>query len=250
MDFFAKRDVYEPCGLFSLEHFIALFVLIGLIILGLFLSRKQDEKGVRKQTFIIAIVITVLEVCKAIYNFVYGYFNPNNWVPLAYCSLFIYSAWMALSKNETIKKMGITWLVTGGIIAGSAYLIYPSTSLTEFRLFHFLSFHGLTYHALMVYTGLLYFIKGIGKAELKNYKYYAYFCTIFFIIAVILDYIFKINFMFFYDAYMLPQPLPKIQEWCLPIYTIIILLAYYIFPYLFGYILNLIKQKNYKEGDN
>lgn len=236
MYFFSRREAFPVCGMYSFGHLIFLLIIGTLIGLGLHLSKDITQKGLRKQTLIIMIVLWVLEIIKIGYNHLWGYFGWDQWVPLAFCSLLLYAGWFALSKNETIHKMGAIWIIAGGLCGGLSYLLYPSTSLTEVQGFHFLAFHGMGYHGTMVYLGILYFVHSDVEVTLKNFKYYLMLLGIIFPIIIVLDYTFNVNLMFFHDAYNLPGFVKAIAAWNLPVYTLIAVLFYLILPYfvIFG----------------
>lgn len=231
MYFFSKRGEYPVCGMYSAGHFIFLFIIAALIIIGLYLSRDITQKGLKRQTLVVMITLWVLEIIKIGYNHTNGYFGWDQWVPLAFCSLLLYAGWLALAKNDLLHKMGSSWIIAGGILGGLSYLIYPSTSLTEVQSFHFLAFHGMGYHGTMLYMGILYFIHGDVDISSKNMKYYLLFLACIFPIVIILDYAFNVNLMFFHDAYNLPGFVKAVANWNLPIYTLIVVLFYALLPY-------------------
>ena len=231
MDFFSKRYAYPVCGMYSAGHILFLLVIALFIAVGLFFSKNISEKGLKKQTLSFAIVLWVLEIIKIGYNHLNGYFGWDQWVPLAFCSLMLYALWFAILKNPMLHKMGSAWIIVGGTLGGLCYLIYPSTSLTEVQALHFLAFHGMGYHGVLLYLGILYFIHSDFEVTLKNFKYYAYFLGVFFPLTIILDYAFKVNLMFFREAYNLPKFVAAVAEWNLPIYTLIVILFYSVLPY-------------------
>lgn len=90
--FFAITDneLYPLCGMWSLEHVIALIVTLLLIGLCVFFSWKKSKEEIVKSTRIMAIIVTALELIKITYNFANGYTWLDAWFPLAYCSLLIH----------------------------------------------------------------------------------------------------------------------------------------------------------------
>lgn len=231
MDFICRRGECGICGLYSIGHIIYLIVLLSLVGLGLYLSRNVSKEGIRKQTFIIAVCIAVAEVLKITYNFVYGYWHVNWWLPISFCALFLYTTWMALSKNKTISQVGKMWITVGAVMGGISYLLYPSTSLTEVQAFHFLALHGMSYHATMLYLGLLYFLHDEAVPTWKNFKYYALFCLIVFTGVIIMDYSFNVNLMFFADAKRLPDIAKAVCKASRPLFTMIVVCFYIFLPY-------------------
>jgi uncharacterized membrane protein YwaF len=250
MSFFSDRDAYPACGIFSLGHFIFFIVIGALIVLGLYLSRNITKRGLRDQTLVSVCILWTLEIIKIGYNHIHGYFGLDQWFPLAFCSLFLYAALFALSKNEMVKNMGQAWLIFGGILGGFCYLIYPSTSLPIVQAFHFLAFHGMGYHGVLLYIGILYFIHSGFEISFKGFKYYFLFLSIFFPIAIIMDYSLHVNLMFFREAYNLPEFAKAVAEWNLPIYTIIVILVYLLLPYVIIYGIDRFSAFMHKKKEN
>ena len=231
---FSAPGTYPACGMFVPTHFIAMFVCFLLVIIGVVLSRKLTKEQMNKITKIVAIVITVLEVVKIFYNIYYeGFKYPNNFIPLHYCSLFIYSLWFAGYGKGIIKNVGESFLSGGCIIAGGFFLILPSTSLQLYPIFHFQCIYSLLFHSLMLYFGLMYFIKGYFKLSVKNYVYYVIFCSIACILAFTIIYIFKTNLMFIDNPWGFPiELLHTIRDKSLIAYALIIYIAYSVLVYL------------------
>ncbi|MBQ8293069.1 MAG: YwaF family protein [Bacilli bacterium] len=232
MLFFSPKGVGEICGMFTLPHLMALMVCILLIILGVHLTLKIDEKKVYQVVRATAILVTILEIMKIVYNFYYGYTNLDSWFPLAYCSLFIYSTWMVGYGNKKLKKIGSSFLVGGGIMAGLAFLIFPTTSLMMCPLYHFLSFHSLIFHSLMVFIGIMCYNNNVFKFSKKGYISYITFCLIFMVLALIVNMLGDCNMMFLKEPFNIPIPILKtIREKSQIIYSLIIMIVYLTIPY-------------------
>lgn len=235
---FAPSGKYEACGLFNTTHFIALAVCLILVIVAVYFSRNISEKKFNTITRISAIGITILEIVKIIYNLYYDFNAPiNNWLPLHFCSLFIYSLWLSGYFSGHIKKIGESFLIGGGIIAGLTFLIVPSTSLRLFPIFHFQCLYSLLFHALFLYFGLVILIRNFFTLNLKSYLYYVIFTSFFCIIAYILNTTTEANFMFLENPWSIPLPfLATIRNSNHYLYSLIIYLAYVVgtyFPIMF-----------------
>ncbi len=177
-DIFAPEGKYPPCGMFTLPHIIALIISFIVIAICIFLSRHFKEQRIRNIVFILGIIVTVLEVIKISYKFFINhtpFVNLIEWMPLFFCSLYIYAALLAKSKNEIYRKVSDAYIGGGALIGGLVFLIFPTTSLNDVPIFHFLSLHSFFYHSCLVYSGIMYLCKGIFKPTLKNYIYYLYF---------------------------------------------------------------------------
>ena len=229
---FSKAGTYPACGIFSIEHIIFMIICFILVILACVFTRKIKKEQFNKITKIAAIVFTTLEIIKIIFNWCqYGFGSINNYIPLHYCSLFIYSLWMAGFFKGFIKKIGESFLAGGCILAGAFFLISPSSSLTIYPVFHFLSIHSMFYHSVMLYFGLMYFIKGFFDYSIKNYLYYVIYCSIFCIIAFILNLTTDANFMFMdnpwgFDNIPILKFLIDIHKVAPLVYALIIFIVY------------------------
>ena len=176
----------QICGIFTFWHFVAMGIFVVLAIVALVLSRKMTEKQVKKTMLIVAIIVTVLEIVKIIIR-LYKHSNLNGWVPLYFCSLFIYAIWFALCKNEFVKNMGYCFLVCGGIAGSVCYTIYPTTSLLLYPIWHPAAIHGLFYHWCMFYIGVLVAMRGLYKPKARDFVHYLMFTTIFTVLALIIN---------------------------------------------------------------
>lgn len=249
---FAPAGKYEACGLFTIQHFLALLICLICVVIMTLISIKLSKERFILITRISAIVITVLEVVKIIFNLYYNRYAPiNDWLPFHYCSLFIYSLWLSGYCKGTLKKIGDSFLIGGGVIAGSVFLVIPSTSLRLFPIFHFQCLYSLLFHSLFLYFGLVFLIKNYFVLTLKNYLYYFTFCTFFCAIAIILNIIYQSNFMFLDNPWGIPIPLlSKIEQNYKFLYIIIIYLAYTVGTYFTMMLIQkvlrkLTKEKNY-----
>ena len=201
---FSRPNAETACGMFTLPHIISLILCIGLIIFALYFSRKIDDKRVVLITRIMAIVFTAWEACKIIFKFAIGDTLPDHWVPLYFCSLFIYATIFCGFFNGSICKLGEAFIAGGCILSGFSFLVVPSTSLTEYPVYHFLSIHSMLFHSCMVYLGILYVTKKGIKLNKGDYKRYLIFVGVFVSLALVLNLILKQNFMLMMNPYNIP----------------------------------------------
>ena len=206
LDFFSphNEELYPPCGMWSVAHIIALIVTLLLIGLVVYLNRNKTKEDVVKSTKWMAIIITVLELGKIIYSFSYGYTWLDSWFPLAYCSLLIYSLYLAGYGKGVFQKAGQVFLSGPALIAGFAFLLFPSTSLADHPLFHYLSFYSMFFHAVMVYYGIMFYKTKVIEYKIENVKYYLLFMGMFSLVAIIMDYSIGCNMMFYSNPYNFP----------------------------------------------
>ena len=226
---FAPRDTeaYPPCGMFTATHFFALFVTLVCVGIGLYLCRKITLDKLKFATKIVAICVTVLECIKIGYNFAYDYTWLDAWIPLAFCSIFIYASWMAGFGKGTLEKFGDAFLLGGCPIAGFAFLLFPTTSLQLHPIYHFLCIHSMLFHGAMLWLGLLYLFRGKDIPDLKTFRNYARCFTLFAIPALILNATTGSNMMFLRQPFNMPiQLLNKLYDASQILYTVLIFCVY------------------------
>ena len=252
---FAPRDsaLYPPCGMFTVGHFITLAITLLAVAVGWYLCRRFTTQNLRFATKCAAIAATVLECIKIVYNFAYGYTYLDAWLPLAFCSLFIYATWMAGFGKGFVEKLGKGFLVGGCPTAGLLFLIFPSTSLQMHPIYHYLCIYSMLYHGAMLWLGGLYLVK---EREIKTWKpflYFAVFFAAFAIPSIILNGIANCNMMFFREPFNIPLEFIKsIYQFSSVLYTILIFIAY-----LACYLVSLgvyifiawLKEKSLKKGE-
>ena len=193
---FANMGEYEPCGIFTIGHFI----LILITVIGIFTALKKTVNKNKEQVYKIIKYITIfawiLEVLKIIYNVKQNSFKAvNTYLPLYY-SILLYAGLLSSFAKGTLKRVGDVCLATGSIIGGVVFMIYPSTSLPIYPAFHILSIHSFLFHGSMVYLGIL--INKTKYIELKksDIKYFASLILCMSIVALIANKLFNGNLMF------------------------------------------------------
>ncbi|MBQ3590169.1 MAG: hypothetical protein II980_06965, partial [Clostridia bacterium] len=85
----------NACGLFNASHIISSIICLCLVVLLAFATRRLSDRGVLTLTRVMAIVLLGLEIVKITFKLVIGEGQYiDHWVPLFYCSLFIYALFM------------------------------------------------------------------------------------------------------------------------------------------------------------
>lgn len=186
--FFCKENEYEPVGMFSVAHIVTLIIFLLIFAFCAYKCRKIGKDKAIFLTKIIAIVVTVLEIIKITIAFINGEGDKlDHWVPLYFCSMFIYAAWLAGYAKGKIADLGRAFVGTGGIIAGLSFLIFPTTSFTMYPLFHYFCMYSMVYHSLMVFLGITYLLNGVVKIDKKSFIDYVIFCSVLNILAIIVN---------------------------------------------------------------
>ena len=112
--FFAKPNEYEPCEIFTTQHFILIILTIISISVALKKTVNKGKKEVKKIIKNLTIFIWVLELVKIGFNLYIGNANNvNEYLPLYYCSLLLYAGLMSSFGKGKIKRIGDVFLSTG-----------------------------------------------------------------------------------------------------------------------------------------
>jgi uncharacterized membrane protein YwaF len=82
--------------------------------------------------------------------------DPNDLLPLYYCSLVLYMGPFAACG----MRIGKVFCATGALIGGAVFLLFPTTSLLRYPVWHFISLHSFLWHGAMVYLALLWWLRG------------------------------------------------------------------------------------------
>ena len=227
MSMFSLPGTYPAVGLFSIQHIIFAIICIVLIGIFVFLNRKMTSEQFDRRVKYYAAVITCLEAFKIAWCWANGQFEVNNWVPLYFCSLFLFSLWFASTNIKWLKKLGYSYMAMAGIICGLVFIISPSTSFNTYPIFHFQCLYSMIFHSMMVYCGFMVFVTKSIKLEMKSVYKYWLFCIPFIILATIINEIEKSNLMFFRSPNGIPlQFLFSIYNYSHAMYTIVMAIAH------------------------
>lgn len=233
----------KTCGLFSIWHVIALILCLLLVVFAVYMTRNFTKENVINSCKIVAVFVALLEVSKIIYKFAINETFLDAWFPLAYCSLLIYALFLSGYAKGWLQKVGHAFLSGPAFIAGMAFLIFPTTSLAELPVIHFLSFHSMFYHSIMVYFGIMFYKTQILEYEFSNAKYYLIFLLFTSIIAIFMSYAFECNMMFYGNPYNFPfQFVIDLYNISNVLYTIFIFCAYSTMYYLIVLVDMLVKK--------
>lgn len=172
--FFALPYEYAPAGLFSLSHFFLLALTATALVFALYASRRMREQAVRRIVLMLTLLLWVLEALKLFFVlFVTKSGNPNDYMPLYYCSLTLPAGLMSAWGRGRVRLTGDAFLATGGLVGGLVFLLFPTTALLRYPALHAISLHSFLLHGLMVYLGLLLLLRGTYRVLLRDVKYVA-----------------------------------------------------------------------------
>lgn len=246
--FWAPRDAFEPVGMFTQGHMFLLLICLGILGMLIYSSRNITEERIQKITKILAVVMITLEGIKICYSFYWGYTWLSAWFPIAYCSIFMYALILRGYGKEKWRKIGEAFLAGGCIIGGTAFLLFPSTSLMMYPVFHYQCLYSMFFHTLMIYIGIMYIWRMDIQFDKSGYKAYCKIYLFFSIIAVILNTLYDSNLMLLKKPFKIPVPfVHKLFTDAPWLYTIFVFLVYLVGPYwVTAYFSNLIKKRREK----
>ena len=182
--FFSPPGAYPPAGLYKSGYFLLLGVTLLCIAAGLFATRRAGEKTVRRIVRVSVAVLWVLEVCKILFVVVLnGSRDPNQFVPLYYCTLTLYAGLFSAIGRGRWRRLGDVFLATGGLVGGLSFLACPNTSLPLYPAFHFISWHSFLLHGLMVFLALLLLFRLPLDLSLSDIVYPAALVTVLCVVA-------------------------------------------------------------------
>ena len=167
--FFCLPYAMKPCGMYTVGH-LALFLMTALLIgTGLYLCRQMSEERVRTVIRAVTALLWALEIWKIVFVLaVTGSRNPNDFVPLYYCSLVLYAGLFASFGKGALRRFGDVFLATGSLVGGACFLFFPSTSLPRYPFFHLISFQSFLLHGVMVFVGLLMLMRCVYRITLRD----------------------------------------------------------------------------------
>ncbi len=194
---FSKSGVYEACGMFTIGHFVLIGITVIAIIISLKLTRKKSKEQVHKIITCLTIPICILEIVKIIFNItINSVKNINTYVPLYYCSMLIYAGLLSSFGKGKVRRIGDVFLATGSIVGGIVFVLFPTTSIPSYPIFHFISLHSFFFHGTMIYLGLLVNITNYIELKKDDIKYFVALVGTICVFALIVNNIFDSNLMF------------------------------------------------------
>ena len=232
--FFAKAGVYEPCGLYNIKHLVIALITILSIAIAVKITKIKKKEDVTKVIKIATIIVWVLEITKIVFLILTDQGKPNNVIPLYYCSMLLYSGLISSFGKGFIKKMGDVFLATGGVFGGITYLLFPTTTLPAYPLFHFISMHSFFFHGTMIYLGIIINKYKYVELKLSDIKYYSSLVFIICIVAYIVNKILDSNLMFISKDFP-EMPISIVYNGTGIMFTPIMILIQMIAPFLIMY---------------
>jgi len=229
--FLAPAGRYAACGMFTRDHIITAAICIVISAAAAFIiGRRLRKRTIHRISLAAAVVLTVLEAVKIGHAFWYGSPAPDAWIPLSFCSIFTVSLWLYRFCDGALGKAAETYIAFAAPLAGLCFMIFPTTSLMSYPIWHFLSVFSMLFHSLMIFIGLTVFLH---KKQLTLFGWISYtvYIFVFGLIAIGLNRVIGTNLMNLREPYNIPiAPIQALYSAAPRAFTIIVLAAYIAIP--------------------
>ncbi len=213
----------ETCGMFNALHYITIALFFAILALLLFVSRKMTHKQANRLLTVISILVPIAEVVKIFLRIDRG-LGPDSWVPLYYCSLFLFAIIAIRVPVRSVQRAGYAYMSMGGILSSMLFTFYPSTSLGMYPLLSSATIHSFMFHLVMCYSGFIVLTKTDYIPTKKDSLNYFIFILIACLAGLICNRFLGTNCMFLEHPFGLPilQPIVELSP---ILYMSIVILA-------------------------
>lgn len=195
--FLSKSGEYKASGIYNVKHYIVVLITLLCVFIAIRYTKDKKKQEIKKIIQICTIVMWIFEVIIISFKLTQcSLYEVNMYVPLYYCSLLLYAGLLSSFAKGRLKRAGDVFLSTGGIIGGVVYLIFPTTSLPAYPLWHLITLHSFIFHGIMIYLGLIINITHYIELQKSDILYYSGMVGIICILALIINNIFGSNLMF------------------------------------------------------
>ena len=182
--------------MWSQTYIIALAVTLALTVAAIYFSRKMSERGVRRLLACVSAFTISTEIVKMVFVGVTYGISEVEFIPLYFCSLFMYSTVLSLTKKTFLRNTGLAFLFFGGIIGAVAFFIYPSACIPNYPIYHFMCLRTMIFHGLMIYVGFTVVLTGYYKPDVRHFKNYLIALCLVGVGAYIYNLLFGTNLMY------------------------------------------------------
>ena len=231
---FSPADKSTACGMWSPTYIVALLITLALIAVALYFTRNISKKTVRYILIGSSIFTISTEIVKMIFVGVTYGIDRVEFIPLYFCSLFMYSSVLATLKCDVLRTAGLSFLFFGGIIGASAFFMYPDACIPNYPIYHFMCLRTMMFHGLMIFVGITVTRSGYYKPDIKHLKHFAIALSIVGVGAYIHNKLLETNLMYISEP--LDIELSKIVYNLMPeIYPLIFMILQIFVPFFVSY---------------
>lgn len=184
-DFFLNDVPKTNDYLYGKWHLITLFLVVVATLLVVFLFKNKSEKSKRIFLWILFSVFLTFEITTRVVALINGKDIWKTLLPMHFCSIMV---WFTLASVIINKKSVYSMVAMGGILATSAYLIYPAVGLNVLKL-NYNAFYSVFTHCLGFVTSVFLLTGGYTSYKLKDIWHAGVFAGVVFAYSAILNFI-------------------------------------------------------------
>ena len=189
-------DSSHVAGMWSFDHILllAIFLLLAGFMFHFMMTRTltQREKILRGY----AIFLILLEVTRVSWNLIVNdVVIWNDVLPLYTCGIFIVALPLSVT-NTPLKQASIGYIKISATLSGLAFLLFPSTALVDYPIWHYNTLQSFIMHTSMMITGILYWLPPYQRTTKKDWFYFIGWVTVYGVAAGIVNTLTNSNLMF------------------------------------------------------
>jgi uncharacterized membrane protein YwaF len=161
-------DALSAGGIFSFPHFVLTFTFLTLGYFGLFFIKRMGTKSQTKTLRALSILLVIMEISRMLWNFFAadGWYAKDVW-PLYTCGIFVFL--FPLYAFDTKGKIFAEGFIKlGALPSGVLFMLFPSTGIGMFPLWHYNTIQSALMHTVMAMIGALLFFDQSLKFQKRD----------------------------------------------------------------------------------
>ena len=210
-DWFFKEELADgtkrvAAGLFSWQHLLTVTLTLGIFItLAFFLGRKF--KGDFKKQNLVLLVAGISVVTLQVAKYIFLLIETDNIVdclignlPLYFCDIAIYIIPLAAFTRGRFRTWCIDFMAICGLLMGFMGNYFAGNIYGSSCAISFFAVNSLLNHSISAFVAFFIFVAKMYKFEKRDIPFVVGILFTFMTIALVVDYIWKRNFMFFFNG--------------------------------------------------
>lgn len=227
--------------LYNTRHILVLVAVVLACVVLTLIFRKKSDKAKRILFYVLGSILLFFEILSRVVNLIvtddYSLVNIFKILaPMHICSVMV---WVFIVAAFTRNKTLINYSVIGGILATTAFLLYPAVGLNKVYM-SFTCLYSTISHSIGFITAICLMTLGIAKFEFKDiWKIYICFAVMF-LWGVLLDFVILPGSDY---MYLVNDPLELKINFPYQILYAAILIVYVVAYYFVSWLVKKIKSK-------
>ena len=172
-NFFTHKDFLPsadkiPGTMFTPLHFIVSAIMVAIVITGILIVRRLDEKKIKVIFTVIWAVLTAVEMAKLLWETFTGRtvsFNLVGNLPVYPCSIWMYAMPFVIWGKGRVRDAACGYVCTLGLAGGLINFVYPATILGSYSALSFPGFQTFFYHGALVFTAFVLMTSGYHRID-------------------------------------------------------------------------------------